>query len=102
MYRRFISFFRYRDATRALRGSSGILGPKLWTLDAGAGSELQPFALWMRSVTAGANLKPWGRSTSLPQCWSGSIASWIREASGRFVSNKQTSWSSISNCLVQE
>ena len=52
MYRRFISFFRYRDATRALRGSSGILGPKLWTLDAGAGSELQPFALWMRSVTA--------------------------------------------------
>jgi len=41
MYRRFISFFRYRDATRALRGSSGILGPKLWTLDAGAGSELQ-------------------------------------------------------------
>jgi cyclopropane fatty-acyl-phospholipid synthase-like methyltransferase len=36
-YRRLISFFRSRDAIRALLESSGLLRPKLRVLDAGAG-----------------------------------------------------------------
>lgn len=44
-YQRFISFFRYRDAIRALLESSGILGPKLRALDAGAGFGTATFAL---------------------------------------------------------
>ena len=44
-YRRFISFFRSRDAIRALLESSGVLGPKLRALDAGAGFGTATFAL---------------------------------------------------------
>jgi cyclopropane fatty-acyl-phospholipid synthase-like methyltransferase len=44
-YRRFISFFRSRDAIRALLESSGLLGPKLRVLDAGAGFGTATFAL---------------------------------------------------------
>jgi ubiquinone/menaquinone biosynthesis C-methylase UbiE len=44
-YRRFISFFRSRDAIRALLESSEVLGPKLRALDAGAGFGTATFAL---------------------------------------------------------
>jgi SAM-dependent methyltransferase len=44
-YRRFISFFRSRDAIRALLQSSGVLRPKLRVLDAGAGFGTATFAL---------------------------------------------------------
>jgi ubiquinone/menaquinone biosynthesis C-methylase UbiE len=44
-YRRFISFFRSRDAIRALLESSGILGPQVRALDAGAGFGTATFAL---------------------------------------------------------
>jgi len=44
-YRRFISFFRSQGAIRALLETSGILGPKLRALDAGAGFGTATFAL---------------------------------------------------------
>ena len=44
-YRKFISFFRSRDAIRALLESTGVLGPKLRALDAGAGFGTATFAL---------------------------------------------------------
>jgi ubiquinone/menaquinone biosynthesis C-methylase UbiE len=44
-YRTFISFFRSRDAIRALLESCGVLGPKLRALDAGAGFGTATFAL---------------------------------------------------------
>lgn len=44
-YRTFISFFRSRDAIRALLQSSGLLRPKLRVLDAGAGFGTATFAL---------------------------------------------------------
>jgi SAM-dependent methyltransferase len=44
-YRMFISFFRSRDAIRALLESSGVLGLKLRALDAGAGFGTVTFAL---------------------------------------------------------
>ena len=44
-YRRFISFFRSREAIRALLESSGLLRPELRVLDAGAGFGTATFAL---------------------------------------------------------
>src|SRR5262249_32428349 len=44
-YRRFISFFRSRDALRALFESSRLLRPNLRILDAGAGFGTATFAL---------------------------------------------------------
>ena len=44
-YRRFISFFRSRDALRTLLASTGLLRPNLRILDAGAGFGTATFAL---------------------------------------------------------
>jgi len=44
-YERFISFFRSRDAVKALLERSGLLRPKLRVLDAGAGFGTVTFAL---------------------------------------------------------
>src|SRR5262249_46847389 len=44
-YARFISFFRSRDAIRALLENSGLLRPELRVLDAGAGFGTVTFAV---------------------------------------------------------
>lgn len=97
-YRRFISFFRYRDTIRKVLESSGVFRPKVRALDAGAGFGTATFALLDALRHRGIEPEAMEAFDLTPAIRSGSRVSWIRAASGRFVSNKQTSWSSISNC----